>query len=95
MRPDIVLFEEALPVEALAELDRQLRQPFDLCVSVGTSSVFPYIVAPVIRANRLGLPTIEINPTEKTTISNLVDIHCQLGAADAFEQIAKCLGIDN
>ena len=94
MRPDIVLFEEALPAAAIAELDRQLRQPFDLYVSVGTSSVFPYVVEPLILANRMGLPTIEINPAEETTISKLVDVHLQLGAADAFQQITSCIGIE-
>ena len=35
---------------ALAVLERELRSGFDLVVSIGTTSVFPYIAAPVVIA---------------------------------------------
>jgi NAD-dependent deacetylase len=82
----VVLFGEMLPAEPLAQLRRELTDGFDLVLSVGTSSVFPYIAGPVIAARRQGTPTIEINPGD-TEVSELVDLRVRSGAADAFEII--------
>lgn len=90
VRPDVVLFEEQLPGDALITLMRQLDAGFDLVFSVGTSSLFPYIVQPVIDAAERGVPTVEINPGE-TTISGLVRYHLKLGAADAMQRIREHL----
>jgi NAD-dependent deacetylase len=86
LRPDVVLFEEALPVEALTRLRRELETGFGLVFSIGTSSVFPYIQEPVVAARRLGVPTVEINPST-TVLSASVDYRIALGAADAMEAI--------
>ena len=86
LRPDVVLFGEMLPVEALSRLHRELGIGFGLVVSVGTSSVFPYIQEPLLAARRLGVPTIEINPTE-TVLSTAVDYRLALGAAQALDAI--------
>ena len=86
VRPDVVLFEEQLPLDAIAQLYKQLERRFDLVVSVGTSSYFPYITEPVVRATQVGIPTIEINPGE-TPISDIVDVKLTMGAKDALEQI--------
>jgi NAD-dependent deacetylase len=91
MRPDVVLFGEMLPTEAVSVLQRELQIGFDLVVSVGTSSIFPYIMAPVMEARRQGIPTIEINPSKTTEISRWVDIHVQAGAAAAFQGIMPLL----
>ena len=85
-RPDVVLFEEQLPGQAIETLYRELAKPFDLVVSIGTSSYFPYIVEPVYSACRAGIPTIEINPSE-TNISDMVDAKISLGAKDALTRI--------
>lgn len=90
IRPDVVLFEEMLPVVPLQTMAQQLRRGFDLVVSIGTSSLFPYIVAPVIEAAREGVPTVEINPGV-TTISEVVQYRIELGAADAMTRIAEAL----
>lgn len=90
VRPDVVLFEEMLPTDALSALMQQLELGFDLVFSVGTSSLFPYIVQPVIDAARRGVPTVEINPGD-TTISDVVTHHLELGAADAMQRIRACL----
>ena len=86
LRPRVVLFGEALPE---AEMDRFLEafeEGFDMVFSIGTSSIFPYIVQPVVYAAGRGIPTVEINPAV-TQLSSLVDIHLPLGAAEAMQGI--------
>lgn len=85
-RPDVVLFEEQLPTTAIEILMRQTARPFDLVMSIGTSSYFPYIIEPVVSASRSGIPTVEINP-DTTTLSGLVDVKLPLGAAACLGEI--------
>ena len=86
LRPDVVLFGEILPTEKVERLYRELASGFDVVFSVGTSSVFPYIAEPVYRANRAGVPTVEINPGT-SDVSDLVDVKLAMGAADALDAI--------
>ena len=90
MRPDVVLFEEQLPEEAVGHLLRELEVGFGAVVAVGTSAVFPYIQEPVVAARRMGVPTIEINPSE-TLLSHQVDYRLAVGAATAMDEIWKRL----
>lgn len=92
LRPDIVLFGEALPEAALDRFIASFQEGFDLVFSVGTSSLFPYIVQPVVVATASGIPTVEINPA-RTQLSDIVDYHLPLGAARAMGEIAGRLGI--
>ena len=62
LRPDVVLFGEMLPADAMRELKGQLREGFDLDFSVGTTSAFPYVAFPVELAVQRGKPSVEINP---------------------------------
>jgi NAD-dependent deacetylase len=87
-RPDVVLFGEQLPEQAMATWYEQSNRPFDLVVSIGTSSSFPYILEPIINASRMGIPTMEINPGE-TDLSSMVDVKVSLGAAEALDKIWK------
>ena len=80
------MFEEQLPGHAIDELYRQMDKPFDLVMTIGTSSYFPYIIAPVERASEAGIPTVEINPSE-TCVSNLVDVKLPLRAAESLNEI--------
>jgi NAD-dependent deacetylase len=64
LRPDVVLFGELLPVPKVERLQRELDRGFDVVLSVGTSSVFPYIVEPVLLAAAADRPTVEINPEQ-------------------------------
>lgn len=91
MRPAVVLFDEMLPEEATTRLQRELSCGFDLYVSIGTSSLFPYIISPILSAHRSGLPTIEINPAIETEISQLVTVHLPMRAAEALEAVARGL----
>ena len=86
IRPDVVLFGEMLPAVAVAELERELARGFDLVFSVGTSSLFPYIAAPMHLARRWGVPSVEINP-EETDVSFLASHRLRLSARDALGAI--------
>ena len=86
LRPDVVLFGELLPFEKVEVMQRELAHGFDVVFSIGTTSVFPYIVQPVLDARRRGKPTVEINPGT-TTISPEVDVHLKLGAVDALDAL--------
>ena len=90
VRPAVVLFGEMLPAAALAALERELGRGFDLVVSIGTTSVFPYIAAPVVLARRAGRDTVEINPG-MTEVSHVV-AHCMRNrAAVALDAIWRRL----
>jgi NAD-dependent deacetylase len=86
LRPDVVLFGEMLPTEAVDRLVCELATGFGVVFSVGTSSLFPYIQEPVLAARRMGIPTIEINPSE-TELSSVVDYRLPLSASRALEEI--------
>lgn len=90
VRPDVVLFGEMLPSEAVARMQAELERGFDLVFSVGTSSLFPYIVAPVVEAARSGVPTVEINPA-RTDVSELVAHRIDEGAAGALDAVLRKL----
>lgn len=86
LRPNIVLFEEPLPEQQIKTLCREAKTPFDLILSIGTSSYFPYISEPIQMAKQANIPTVEINPSE-TAVSHLVDIKIETGAAQCLTEI--------
>ncbi|MDR3159550.1 MAG: NAD-dependent deacylase [Zoogloeaceae bacterium] len=86
MRPEVVLFGEMLPAAELGRLLTALEIGFDLVFSIGTTSVFPYIAQPVLRAARAGIPTVEINPGH-TSISEYFAYRLPMGAAAALTAI--------
>jgi len=86
IRPDVVFFGERLPETKLKRLLTELDKGFDLFFSVGTTSVFPYIMQPMLFASYQGRPTIEINPGQ-TEISHFVDIKINQGAAETLDKI--------
>lgn len=63
LRPDVVLFDEMLRPKAVEHLTKQWQQGFDCVISIGTTSVFPYIAEPVLHCHQTGKLAIEINPT--------------------------------
>lgn len=83
VRPEVVLFGEMLPPLAVDRLVAALDRGFDVVFSVGTTSVFPYIAGPVLRAARLGIPTVEINPGT-SDVSDAVRFRIRAGARDAL-----------
>jgi NAD-dependent deacetylase len=88
VRPDVVLFGEPLPIDAVKRLISTLEAGVDLVFSIGTTSVFPYIAEPVFDALLRGVPTVEINPGE-SRISEAVDYRLRTGAAAAMGEIRK------
>ena len=86
LRPDVVLFGEMLSEKSLARYYEELAKGFDAVFIVGTTSVFPYITAPVQNAIATGVPTIEINPS-RTHLSDHVTLHVPARAAVYFEAL--------
>lgn len=88
IRPEVVLFGEMLPPPELARLERELALGFDVALSIGTTSVFPYIAYPVIATRRAGGMAVEINPGT-TSVSQHVDFKFSCGAVAALEAIRE------
>lgn len=86
LRPKVVLFGEALPEDVMDQFMSAMDDGFDMVFVIGTSGVFPYIAEPVIWCSQAGIPTVEINPV-KTRLSQHVDFHLPLGAAEAMAAI--------
>lgn len=86
LRPDVVLFEEMLPLAKLELLHQEVARGFDVVFSIGTMSLFPYIAAPVLAAAERGKATVEINPGH-TALSHKVAVRLQTGAVAACEAL--------
>lgn len=79
LRPDVVLFGELLPEQALRRAF-SLAEACDLILVVGTSMlVYPASSLPLIVLRR-GMPVIEINP-EETPLTSLAGVTSIHGAA--------------
>ena len=70
LRPGVVLFGEMLPPDALDRMERALASGIDMVMSIGTSSGFPYIQAPMLLARQHGVPAVEIN-ADDTPVSSI------------------------
>jgi NAD-dependent deacetylase len=86
IRPAVVLFGEELPEEKMGRLWDEIQAGFDLVFSIGTSSLFPYVAAPVLMARNGGIPTVEINP-EETAVTKIVEFKIAAGAAKALDRL--------
>lgn len=86
IRPDVVFFGEMLKNKNIRTLNNELSKGFDIYISIGTSSIFPYIQSPILNAKQINKPTVEINPAS-TEISNIVDIKISSGAAETLDKI--------
>ncbi len=86
VRPDVILFGELLNAAGIEIMSRELETGFDIVFSVGTTSVFPYIRAPIYMANSRGKMTVELNPSE-TSVSQDVTHRIGLPAGAALSEI--------
>jgi NAD-dependent deacetylase len=86
VRPDVVLFGELINGPGIEHLQPELEKGFDVVFSIGTSSVFPYIQAPIYMARSSRKTSVEINPSE-TAISSLVDYRLAMPASVALEKL--------
>src|SRR5271157_5614552 len=88
LRPTVVLYGEQVPEEKLARLWFKFGVGFDVVFSVGTSSLFEYIAAPVELARAAGIATVEINP-ETTAVTSEVEVKISGGAASVLDLLWK------
>ncbi|MDG3003438.1 SIR2 family NAD-dependent protein deacylase [Paludisphaera mucosa] len=86
LRPDVVLFGESLDPRKIRQLEIELVRGFDVVFSIGTSSLFDYIVAPLRMAQAAGKTTVEVNP-DFTAMSGLVEVKIRARAAIALDRI--------
>jgi NAD-dependent deacetylase len=84
LRPTVVLYGEHVPEEKLARLWYEFGVGFDVVFSVGTSSLFEYIAAPVELARAAGIATVEINP-ETTAVTSEVEVKISGRAASVLD----------
>jgi len=91
LRPDVVLFGENLPDQAVHRFEQVLAAGPDMIFSVGTGSSFPYIAGPMLWAIEQGIPTIEINPGH-TPISERVMFRFRLRAAEVLPALLDAAG---
>lgn len=89
-RPEVVLFGEMLPPRAIRRLEEELERGFDVVFTIGTTSVFPYIAAPVAHARRAGTPAIEVNP-DASEVSHLVTLRLRSRAAATMDALLAAL----
>ena len=86
LRPNVVLFGEHVPEAKIRRLEAEVGRGFDLVFSIGTSSLFEYVVAPLRAARAAGGTTVEINP-EVTEASPMADFKIRAGAALALDRV--------
>ena len=86
VRPNVVLFGELLPAAKVDKLHHALRDGLDAVLTIGTTSVFPYISEPVLRARLTGALTVEINPS-RSEVTDLVEFKLASGAAETLDWI--------
>jgi NAD-dependent deacetylase len=90
VRPAVVLFGEALPPPAIERLQAVLQGGVDLVLSIGTTSVFPYVAQPVLMAAAMGRPTIEINP-DTSEVSHRIRHRIRDRAGPVLEQLLQLI----
>jgi NAD-dependent deacetylase len=72
LRPDMVLFGEALAEAPFTAVQAELERGFDIVLSIGVTSMAPYLARPILVAKSEGIPTVEIGAAA-TDLSELVD----------------------
>jgi len=91
LKPDFVFFGEGIPLDAISETERLLKES-DLLLVIGTTGeVYPAGLIPV-EAKRMGKKVIEINP-ENSKITPFADVFLKMKATEAAKSLAKELGI--
>ena len=90
VRPRVVLFGEMLPMQSVFELNEVMGKGLDAVITIGTTSVFPYIAEPVLYAARNNAVTIEINP-EDTEVSHVVRYRLRDRAVSILPKLLKYL----
>ena len=88
LRPSVVWFGEALPVQAVRSMRERIKAT-DLLLVIGLSGAITYGIPQFVKEENQGI-IIEINPNV-TTITPHADIFLQAPAGDAMPQLMKSL----
>jgi len=91
LRPDVVLYGESLSPGVLGAFHQEQDRGFDAVFSVGTTSLFHYVIEPVLAAGRRGVPVIEINP-DITPVSGLANFRFAGPAGETLARLAELPG---
>ena len=89
LRPDVVWFGEALPVEAL-ERATKAAEACDLFLVVGTSALVQPAASLPLMAKQHGAGVIEVNP-DPTPLSRLVDVSLHGKAGEVLPALLAAL----
>jgi NAD-dependent deacetylase len=90
LRPAVVLFGETLPRAGIRRLEEVLNEGYEVVLSIGTTSVFPYIAQPFMAAHQYGALSIEVNPAT-TDVSRFADIAWRCSAVTAMQALWTAL----
>jgi NAD-dependent deacetylase len=89
LRPAVVWFDEELPADALASIDRYFQQSTpDVVLVIGTEATFDYIRGFVEQAKGSGAFVVEVNPTP-TVITPVADLVLATQATTALELLMR------
>jgi len=87
LRPDIVLFTEPLPGEALASAELAVKT-CDMLLVIGTSGVVYPAAALPAKAHSRGALVVEINPAD-TALTEQMDGVIRASSAEALPWVVK------
>ena len=91
LRPGVVFFGESLDPQKIADLESRLNdKKLKAIFTIGTTSSFSYITAPIFFARSRGIATVEINP-DTTIISSAVDFKIEASAAKAMKILREVI----
>ncbi len=90
LKPDIVLYEENIREENIHKLNLTLNKKLAAVIVIGTSSVFSYIVSPVMHMKAKNKPTLEVN-LQPTYLTNVVEVSVAARASESLAFLYQCL----
>jgi len=89
LRPDVVWFGESLPLDQVARVDGFLASgPIDIAFVIGTSAVFPYVLAWVAMAKRQEAMVVEVNPSPSLP-DDLITVRWTCKAGEALPRLLE------
>lgn len=94
LKPDVIMFGEAIPQAALHD-SMQLANSSEALMVVGTSAVVSPANSIPILAKKNGAKIIEINKESTHLTSRLTDVFLQGDAGDIIEKIVKTINEDD
>ena len=80
-------------MNVLGAFRNEQRKGFDLVFSVGTTSLFLYVIEPIVTAARRGTPVVEINP-DTTPVSEMADFRFAGPAGETLRRLVQAAAIE-